>query len=201
MNKFKLETQESLFLIKTEMEKRKIYVLGLITLIVFPIPSLFILYYLEGITPFDILKLGVNWSRNIAYGCGVGITYAAFALIVLQAPIFKKVPLKVTDLVRKLNLNFWDALFLSFCAGIGEELLFRVGVQHYLGIYLTAILFVAVHGYFSIKEPLISLYGLVVLPLSIILGLGFEYLGFWFSAAIHFSYDLVLFLAIMRIKK
>jgi hypothetical protein len=179
------------------MEKRKIYLLGLITLIVFPIPAFFILYYSEGVHPLTILNLGLDWQKKILFGCGVGVTYAVFAFIILQAPIFQKVPLKVTDLVRKLNLNYWDALFLSLCAGIGEELLFRVGVQHYLGIYLTALLFVAVHGYFSFKNPLMSLYGLVVMPLALILGFGYEYLGFWFSAAIHFSYDLILFIAII----
>ena len=183
------------------MEKRKIYLLGFITLFVFPIPTFLILYLSEDIQPFELLKPGIYWARDILYGFAAGLTYAIFAFIILRAPIFQKVPLKVTDLVRKLNLNYWDAIFLSLCAGIGEELLFRVGVQYYLGIYLTAFLFIAVHGYFSIKKPLMSMYGLVVFPLALILGFGYKYMGFWFSAAIHFSYDLVLFLAIIYSKK
>ncbi len=183
------------------MEKRKIYFLGLITLLVFPLPAFFILYFSEGIDPLDILKIGDHWFQNILYGFCLGLAYALFAFVILQAPIFRKVPLKVTDLVKKLRLNYLDAIFLSICAGIGEELLFRVGVQYYLGIYLTAILFVAVHGYFSLKKPLMSLYGLLVLPLALILGFGYEYFGFWFAAAIHFFYDLTLFAAIIGWKK
>ncbi|MBK7566807.1 MAG: CPBP family intramembrane metalloprotease [Bacteroidetes bacterium] len=33
-------------------------------------------------------------------------------------------------------------LFLSFCAGVGEELLFRGAIQPWLGIWLTALLFI-----------------------------------------------------------
>ena len=183
------------------MEKRKIYFLGLLTLFVFPIPAFFILYFSEGINPLDIIAFEEHWLNHVIYGLAVGVCYAFFAIFVLQAPVFKKVPLKVTDLVRQLKLNYRDALFLSLCAGIGEELLFRVGVQYYLGIYLTAVIFVAVHGYFSLKNPLISLYGIVVLPLALVLGFGYYYFGFWFSAAVHFSYDLILFMAIIGWKK
>jgi hypothetical protein len=183
------------------MEKRKIYFLGLITLLVFPIPGFFIVYFSEGLNPFEILKPEEYWLQDVLYGFSIGLAYALFAFLMLQVPIFRKVPLKVTDLVKKLKLNYFDAFFLSLCAGIGEELLFRVGVQYYLGVYLTAILFVAVHGYFSFKQPLMSLYGLIVLPLALILGFGYEYFGFWFAAAIHFCYDLVLFLAIIGWKK
>jgi hypothetical protein len=42
---------------------------------------------------------------------------------------------------------------------------------------------------------------LIVLPLALILGFGFEYFGFWFVAAIHFSYDMALFIAIIGWKK
>ena len=183
------------------MEKRRIYFLGLVTLLVFPIPAFFMVYFLEGLSPFEILKLKENWLQDVLYGISIGLAYALFAFLMLQAPIFRKIPLKVTDLVKKLNLNYFDAFFLSLCAGIGEELLFRVGVQYYLGVYLTAFLFVAVHGYFSFKMPLMSLYGLIVLPLALILGFGYEYFGFWFAAAIHFCYDLVLFITILSWKK
>jgi hypothetical protein len=183
------------------MEKRKIYLLGLITLLVFPLPTFFAFYFSVGISPLQILHFNANWSTTILYGLAVGIAYALIAFFILQAPIFQKIPLKVTDLVKKLNLNYWDAIFLSVCAGFGEELIFRVGIQHYLGIYLTSFLFVAVHGYFSLKNPLISLYGFLVLPLALILGFGYEYFGFWFSATVHFAYDLVIFITIIGLKK
>ena len=98
------------------------------------------------------------------------------------------------DLVRSMKLNYWDAIFLSICAGVGEELLFRVGVQHYIGPFWTSILFVAVHGYLNPFNWKMSLYGLVVLPLSFVLSYGLIEFGLWFSISAHFAYDLILFL-------
>ncbi len=96
-----------------------------------------------------------------------------------------------------MNLSVFDAIFLSLCAGIGEELLFRGGMQFYLGPCLTSIIFVALHGYLNPFNWKQSLYGIVVLPLSFILGYGYEWYGLWFSIAVHFSYDLILFISFL----
>jgi membrane protease YdiL (CAAX protease family) len=133
----------------------------------------------------------------IAYGLEFGIVYAFLAILILKAPIFEKIPLQIDKLVKDLRLTYFDAIFLSFCAGLGEELLFRAGIQPFLGIWPTSILFVAIHGYLSIKKPKMSLYGLVVLPFIVLISYGFESFGLWFSVAAHFSYDLVLFLGMI----
>ncbi len=99
-------------------------------------------------------------------------------------------------MIYNAGLKPMDAIFISFAAAFGEEILFRSGIQNYLGVIATSILFVDIHGYFSFKNPKISLYGLLVLPFILILGFGFVFYGLWFSIAAHFSYDLTLFLVI-----
>jgi membrane protease YdiL (CAAX protease family) len=99
-----------------------------------------------------------------------------------------------------MNLNVGDAIFLSFCAGFGEELLFRSGMQYYLGIIVTSLIFVAIHGYLNPKNWRYSLYGLLVLPFILLISLGFETFGLWFAIAAHFSYDAVLFIAMLNTK-
>jgi membrane protease YdiL (CAAX protease family) len=99
-----------------------------------------------------------------------------------------------------MKLNYFDGFFLSVCAGVGEELLFRSGMQYYAGIWITSLFFVAIHGYFSIKKPLMSLYGLVVLPFILLISIGFNHFGLWFSIAAHFAYDMVLMFAIISDK-
>jgi membrane protease YdiL (CAAX protease family) len=183
------------------MSKKKIYQLGLITLFVFPIPTVLTQYFFENRTLLETLEISSFHIQDVFNGLITGLVYAILAFLVLQAPIFQKVPLKVDELVKQLKLNYWDAIFLSFCAGVGEELLFRSGIQFYFGVIITSILFVAIHGYFSLKNPYMSLYGLVVLPLSLILGFGFKQFGLWYSISTHFSYDLILFLTIIGNKK
>lgn len=180
------------------MNKTKIYFLGLITLVLFPIPAYFAVYYFSGINIYQFLQVDNLNFISIAYGIEFGFIYAILAIVILKAPIFEKIPLQIDQLVKNLKLNFLDAFFLSLCAGIGEELLFRAGIQTYLGVWITSIFFVAIHGYLSIKKPLMSLYGLVVLPFILIISYGFEHFGLWFSISAHFAYDLVLFAAMIQ---
>jgi hypothetical protein len=167
--------------------------LGLITLLVFPLPAFFTLHYAQGISFQEFIQLDSIFQASTGIGIEFGIAYAFLALLILQAPIFKTIPLPIEQVIKNLNLNFVDIVFLSLCAGIGEELLFRVGVQHYLGIWITSILFVTIHGYFNPIKWKMSLYGLVVLPFIVLLSYGYEHFGLWFAIGAHFSYDFVLF--------
>jgi membrane protease YdiL (CAAX protease family) len=121
-------------------------------------------------------------------------------MVLLQAPLFEKLPNRIDDILRSMNLNVGDAIFLSFCAGFGEELLFRSGVQYYLGIVLTSIIFVAIHGYLNPKNWRYSMYGLIVMPFILLLSMGFETFGLWFAISAHFAYDAVLFIAMLQNK-
>jgi membrane protease YdiL (CAAX protease family) len=180
------------------VSKKHLYLLGLVTLLIFPLPAYFILKHQEGIELKEFLQLNNFKTIPVSYGLLFGITYAFFALVALKADIFDKIPLQIDKIVKDLRLNFTDAIFLSFCAGFGEELLFRSGIQHYLGILITSILFVAIHGYFGIKNIKMSLYGIVVLPFILLISMGFEHFGLWFSICAHFSYDLTLFIAMIQ---
>lgn len=180
------------------MSKCKIYILGLVTLILFPIPAYFSLHYFKHTSWQDFLQLDKISTVPIVYGLEFGILYAFFALVILKAPVFKTIPLGIEQVVKNLNLNYFDALFLSLCAGIGEELLFRAGVQTFLGVWITSFIFVAIHGYFSLKNLKLSLYGLVVFPFIVLIGFGFEHFGLWFCIAAHFSYDFVLFVTMIN---
>jgi len=183
------------------MSKLTLYILGLVTLLVFPIPAFLAVYFISDIQFFEFLHFNEIKLIPILYGLEFGVLYAFLAALILKSPIFETIPLKIDRIVQDLNINVGDALFLSFCAGVGEELLFRSGMQTYFGIWFTSIFFVAIHGYFSIKKPKMSLYGLVVLPFILLISWGYEHFGLWFSIAAHFSYDVVLFMSIIHDNK
>lgn len=177
------------------MKKRALYILGLITLLVFPIPTFLVLWYAEGIPPLEILQFENFNYLKFGVGVEIGILYAFIALLCMNAPVFEKLPVRVETMVRNMKLSVWDCVFLSICAGVGEELLFRSGVQFYLGPLLTSVIFVAVHGYLNPFNWRMSIYGLIVLPFILLISYGFEEFGLWFAIGAHFSYDLVLFLS------
>lgn len=153
--------------------------------------------YIKGMEWQSFFQLENIKIIPIVYGIEFGIIYAFFCLIMLKAPVFKTIPLPIDKLIKNLDLNYFDAVFLSLCAGIGEELLFRAGMQPFFGVWATSLFFIAIHGYFSVKKIKMSLYGLLVLPFIVLISFGFDHFGLWFCIAAHFSYDLVLFIVMI----
>jgi hypothetical protein len=182
------------------LSKYKLHLFGWITLLVFPIPAFWCLWYFEKTELLNFLQIDQLWNIRTALGIEFGIGYAFLALIFMNAPVFDEIPDRIEKVIQGMNLNWFDILFLSFCAGAGEELLFRVGVQHYLGIWITSVLFVAIHGYLNPFNWRKSLYGLIVLPFIVLISYGYNHFGLWFCIGAHFSYDLVLFYAIVNSK-
>ena len=178
----------------------KMLLLGLVTLLLFPFPTFLVHYFVNHISPWKILDFERFTALNIGLGLEFGFVYGILAMLLLQAPLFEKLPNRIDHIVRSMNLNVGDAIFLSFCAGFGEELLFRSGVQYYLGIVLTSVIFVAIHGYLNPKNWRYSMYGLIVLPFILLLSMGFQTFGLWFAISAHFAYDAVLFVAMLRNK-
>lgn len=181
------------------MSRKKIIFLASFTLIIFPLPVFIFFHYFESKNILDLLQLNTFGIVQIGYGLQFGFVYAFFANLLLKSTLFDKLPLKIDEIIKSMNLSYLDALYISFCAGFGEEILFRVGIQHYLGVILTSIFFVAIHGYLNPFNWRFSIYGLIVLPFILILSYGYEYFGLWFAIAAHFSYDAVLLIA--QVKK
>lgn len=172
--------------------------LGLITLLVFPLPTFWVLNYFEEIPYIDILQLDqLDW-RYIGAGLILGGLYAFLALFLMKAKVFESMPNRIEKVVREMQLNIFDALFISICAGVGEELLFRAGVQYYAGPLITSVIFIAIHGYLNPFNWKMSLYGLIVLPFILLISYSLPYLGIWFCIAAHFCYDLILFVAMSK---
>ena len=106
-------------------------------------------YYGEGQNLYEIFQVQKIKLIPIGYGLEFGIVYAFFASILLKSSIFSELPINLEKLISSMKITRIDALFISFCAGFGEEILFRTGMQHYLGILITSIVFVAIHGYLN----------------------------------------------------
>lgn len=178
------------------LRKRSLYLLGLITLIVFPIPTFVVLYYFCNIQPLEILQFESFQIIPVGFGLQLGFIYGILALLLMKSRIFDDLPMNIEQVVKRMRLNFLDALLLSLCAGIGEELLFRSGVQFFLDPVTTSIIFIAIHGYLNPFNWRMSIYGLIILPFVLLISYGFEYFGLWFAIAAHFMYDFVLFRSI-----
>lgn len=179
----------------------KIRILGLVTLLIFPIPGYFLLSSFNDVLITEFLQAKNIELIPIIYGLQFGFVYAFIAYLFMKAPFFDQLPNRVDRMIDQLPLTYADGIFLSVCAGIGEELLFRAGIQPLLGPWITSVVFVALHGYLNPWNWKFSMYGLIVLPFIVIISFGFIHFGLWFSIAAHFAYDAVLFVIMIKEKK
>lgn len=131
-------------------------------------------------------------GNGLLAGCLYGIVAGFAILLFLQMKILKPASQFFTKLLNEYHVNFFDIILLSLSAGIGEELLFRGAIQHWLGIWPTAVVFIFLHGYLHPGNKPLFIYGLILLPVSA----GFGYLlvsqGIIAAMIAHFLIDVIL---------
>lgn len=179
------------------MNKFKLHLLGWITLLVFPAPAIWALWYFEDTSLLEILSLDELTTIYPYFGIEFGFVAGMFAWLLMQSNWMPEEDNRQQmRMFKSMKLNIGDILFMSFCAGFGEEILFRAGIQHWCGPWITALLFIALHGYLIPWSFRRSIYGILVFPFILALSFAYESLGLWFCIGAHFSYDLLLFYAI-----
>jgi membrane protease YdiL (CAAX protease family) len=146
----------------------------------------------------DDMNLMVRWTgtapiwKQLLYGLPVGVVAALMARFIVGRKFMDGVRLRYERMFRNLRLNWSEIAFISLCAGVGEELLFRGVLQPLLGIVLTAVLFVAIHGYLNPRDWRISVYGVFMTGVICFLGWMTEVYGIWSAVMAHFVIDVIL---------
>jgi len=175
------------------MKKRQILILGWVTLLGFSALGLSLLYFISGIKPAQLFMHGWDPFYQAAAGLAYGLFAGFVAWRLLKLGFMQKVRNFYGKMLKEMRFNWLDIAFLSLCAGIGEEILFRGCMQYYAGAIATSIIFVGIHGYLNPKNWRLTIYGiymtLVILGLSYI----FEEAGMIFAICAHFAIDLFLF--------
>lgn len=172
------------------MSKWRVYLMGFATLLMAPLGWL-----LCGMPPvwefLQLDRIGHLWT---AIGVEFGVFTGILMLIFTNTETARKSFSVQHQLIKALRLNFVDILFLSLCAGFGEEILFRIAVQQWLHPILASIAFVAIHGYILPRDWDTTKYGILVCLFILVLSYAISgEQGLWFCIAAHASYDFVLF--------
>lgn len=171
------------------MNKIRLYLLGLLTLLMVPLAWL-----LQWMPPLkDFFRPDELLNTWTLIGAEFGIVFGIVMLIATSTETARVNFNYQIQLIRSLRLTIWDCLFLSFCAGIGEEFLFRIALQEWVHPIPSAIIFVAIHGYIRPKNWDITKYGLLVLIFILALSYAISVQGLGFCIAAHAAYDFVLF--------
>jgi uncharacterized protein len=174
----------------------RILLLALLTITLFPLLT-YLTYWIFEPNPLELFINLFNSPTNLwlelMVGTIVGTISGICAWFLISSKIMLPVLRKYGNLIRSLHLTLPTIIVVSFAAGIGEELFFRGAVQHYLGIWLTAFLFIAIHGYLDPTNWRISMYGGLMTLIIALLGYMTNEIGLISSMMAHTVIDIILF--------
>ncbi len=173
-------------------DKRVILSLALVTLMGFPLLGMAIVrIFSDESIQIMVREFSPIWQQ-LGIGLVVGTAMGFFAHWITETQLLRPATQKYARLLGSLELNTTDKVLISVCAGFGEELLFRGAIQPFWGILITAVFFVAIHGYIDLRDWRISIYGLIMTFFIAILGFLTEIYGIWTAVLAHIMIDVVL---------
>jgi membrane protease YdiL (CAAX protease family) len=167
--------------------------MGLLTLLV-PLVIVAILYYFNATTFMIPIIIGkVNVWIQVGAGVAGGFLLSGITWLMGKWKYLDDVNFDFTLRLGIFNFSLQEILFLSFCAGVGEEIVFRGMIQPWLGILTTSFMFIALHGYMSYSSWPKVIFGLILFAVGTILGILGEYLGLLAAIVAHIIYDVIAF--------
>src|SRR5690554_3380674 len=173
--------------------RKKLLLAALGTLIIFPFIGWGVLSIFKDNSLSIILRSPVSVWIQIPTGIALGFALGYGAQYVVTRPFLGGVEKKYSRIIANLKLKHWHIIFISLCAGFGEEFLFRGAIQPLLGLWITAIIFVAIHGYLDPRDWKMTVYGVYMTLAIAALGYYTDYIGIIGASLAHAGIDYVLF--------
>lgn len=162
------------------------------------LPAAWLICALRGISPATMFGSTVPPLPQVGYGVAAGLVAGLIALaLVLKIDAFSGVLKLIRDVQESVGLSHLQWAGLSLAAALGEETLFRGAIQPVLGIALTSLLFILLHGYLTSGEKGMRLMGVILFGLSCLLGWFYREMGMIAAISCHFIYDLTLTTGLM----
>lgn len=153
-----------------------------------------IIHFGQERTLLEAFTDGVPIWFQLATGTGFGILFGVMGVQLMKDPTLKEA-LSEYEIIKTLNelkLGKWQQISVSAVAGITEEFLFRAAIQPIIGIWLTSLIFVGVHGYIKITSVPKFLFTLFTFLLSMMLGYLYMSFGLYSAIMAHFIYDAIV---------
>ncbi|MBL8001098.1 MAG: CPBP family intramembrane metalloprotease [Flavobacteriales bacterium] len=175
-----------------------VLLLGGLTLFVFGGGGVLLITVVQERELWAVITGGRPWWLHVALGIAAGLVIGLSARTLVRSPWMRELDERFARRIGDRIAHPVDRVFLSLCAGVGEELFFRGALQHWLGLLPTAVVFVAVHGYLDPRDRRLFVYGLLLT--AAMAGLGWMARTFGLAAPMlaHALIDVVLFEQLWR---
>lgn len=153
-----------------------------------------IVHFFQKENLIKILIEGYPVYIQIALGISYGIIAAFSMARLMKLQAFNKVNRYFDNIFAGTRIYVIEIFWFSFCAGVGEEILFRAGLQPYLGVWLTALVFIVLHAYiYQVKGLAMAVFVAAMVVMSAGLGYLFIYVGLISAITAHITFDIVGF--------
>lgn len=179
---------------------KRLLILGWVTLLGFGFIGLALVYFFQPITLLELLMGQWALGQQLLVGTLTGVIGAGVAIILINASFFKDEKQKYHRLLNNWSWTELGIVFISICAGVGEELLFRAGLQPFMGLWITSVLFVVIHGYINPMNWKISVYGIVMIGFIAVLGYLYQTAGILTAIIAHTIFDAILLFQLIEKK-
>ena len=176
-------------------------IMALATIIFFGIGGAAIIVWWQGRSLSAVFTAHPSVGWQLITGTIAGTLIGILARFIVSRRSMEDMSMRYGMLIQRLQTTRADRIMISLCAGVGEELFFRGALQYWLGIPITAIVFVAIHGYLNFRDQKLFLYGLFMT--TIMLGFGYvaSQYGLWAPMVAHMMIDIVLLEYLNAIKQ
>lgn len=183
-----------------ELDRSKLLKLSLSSGLLWVLLGALIIYFFQEPTVLDVLLEGLGMDVQFITGTGAGIVFGLMAALLMKHPTMEIISddYLILKEIKKLDLKRFDIFQVSIVAGITEEFLFRAAIQPLIGVWLTSLIFVAIHGYIKLKSMAHITFALFVFLLSTVLGLLFIYFGIVSAMVAHAVYDIIVLYLIRK---
>lgn len=173
---------------------RNLLAMSVISFVIYSLLAIAIIYWFHDGTITRLFEHGYSFSRQIAVGGIAGCLAAAVIMFIANRKPVSQVldDFYLFRIISQTRFTNFDRIQLSIFAGVGEELLFRGAIQPVLGIWITSVIFIGIHGYFKFTSAGHLIFGVMMFGLSVILGYLFEYSGLVAAMTAHAVYDILM---------
>lgn len=178
----------------TTSETSKLTKLSLASGLLWIVIGFTIIHFFHDRSVLNILSEGSAIWVQVLIGLLAGWVFGEIGRWMFKNPKLKQTldDYLIMKELKKISLTNPQIFQISIVAGISEEILFRAAIQPLIGIWLTSLVFIGIHGYIRFKTPGHSLFTLFTFLLSVLLGLLFLQFGIISAMIAHAVYDIIL---------
>lgn len=174
-------------------DKKRLYYLSWLTLIGMSAVGILLIHYVQHRWVRQVLLGKKPYYLQVLVGLFFGSLSSLLAQLLINGRRFNSVRTFFENLMHEINPTIFNILFYSFCASVGEEVLFRAGIQPLIGIWPAAFIFILLHGYINPSNINLTIYGIFMIIICSGFGYLFRFFGLTSSIIAHFVYDVSMF--------